>query len=139
MKRWFVDTAYVLALASKRDSFNSRAEALKRQIKQEEVELVTTEAVLLEIATALRSPRYRKLAVASIEELQRSALVLPLTPMLLHEAWEMYKRHTDKEWSWVDTISFVVMRREGMAEALTSDHHFEQASFHALLAVEQGS
>jgi len=139
VKRWFVDTAYVLALASKRDSFNSRAEALKRQIKQEEVELVTTEAVLLEIATALRSPRYRKLAVASIEELQRSALVLPLTPILLHEAWEMYKRHTDKEWSWVDTISFVVMRREGMTEALTSDHHFEQASFRALLVPDETS
>ena len=139
MKRWFVDTAYVLALASKRDSFNGRAEALKLQIKQEGVELVTTEAVLLEIATALRSPRYRTLAVASIEELQRSALVLPLTPILLHEAWEMYKRHSDKEWSWVDTISFVVMRREGMREALTSDHHFEQASFRALLAPDQTS
>ena len=139
MKRWFVDTAYVLALASKRDSLNSRAEALKLQIKREEVELVTTEAVLLEIATALRSPRYRTLAVASIEELQRRALVLPLTPILLHEAWEMYKRHTDKEWSWVDTISFVVMRREGMREALTSDHHFEQASFRALLAPDQPS
>jgi uncharacterized protein len=30
-------------------------------------------------------------------------------------------------------ISFVVMRREGPAEALTADHHFEQAGFRALL------
>jgi predicted nucleic acid-binding protein len=29
-------------------------------------------------------------------------------------------------------ISFVVMLREGLTEALTGDHHFEQAGFVAL-------
>ena len=135
--RWFVDTAYVVALSSKRDALNSRAEALKLRIKQEGIELVTTQAVLLEIATALRFARYRTLAVAFIEEFQRSSSVVCLTADLLNESWEMYKRHTDKEWSWVDTISFVVMRREGMTEALTSDHHFTQAGFRALLAPDE--
>ena len=34
-----------------------------------------------------------------------------------------------------DCISFVLMSEEGIAEALTGDHHFEQAGFTALLRV----
>ena len=30
-------------------------------------------------------------------------------------------------------ISFLVMREHGITEALTGDHHFEQAGFKALL------
>ena len=33
-----------------------------------------------------------------------------------------------------DCISFVVMLEHGLSEALTADHHFEQAGFKALLA-----
>ena len=39
----------------------------------------------------------------------------------------------DKEWTLTDCISFVVMQREGITDALTADHHFEQAGFVALL------
>lgn len=41
----------------------------------------------------------------------------------------MLEQYTDKEWSLVDAASFVVMRRLGITEAFTTDHHFEQAGF----------
>jgi predicted nucleic acid-binding protein len=46
---------------------------------------------------------------------------------------ELYSRRPDKEWSLTDCISFVVMEEHGLTEALTTDHHFEQAGFTALL------
>jgi predicted nucleic acid-binding protein len=38
----------------------------------------------------------------------------------------------DKNWSFTDCISFIVMEQEGLIDALTGDHHFEQAGFNAL-------
>jgi len=39
----------------------------------------------------------------------------------------------DKEWSLTDCISLVVMNERGITDALTNDHHFEQAGFQILL------
>jgi uncharacterized protein len=40
---------------------------------------------------------------------------------------------TSYYWSLTDCISFAVMSQQGLAEALTADHHFEQAGFVVLL------
>lgn len=49
------------------------------------------------------------------------------------KAWELLENRNDKEWSLVDSSSFVVMEALDIAEALTTDHHFEQAGFVRLL------
>jgi len=46
---------------------------------------------------------------------------------------ELYRQRPDKEWGLTDCLAFVVMRQRGLTEALTSDEHFEQAGFKALL------
>lgn len=45
------------------------------------------------------------------------------------ESWKLLEQRQDKDWSLVDTASFVIMRQFGMKEAFTSDHHFSQAGF----------
>ena len=52
---------------------------------------------------------------------------------LFDRALNFYHRHSDKEWSLTDCTSFIVMRDQGIKEALTGDKHFEQAGFVALL------
>jgi hypothetical protein len=44
-----------------------------------------------------------------------------------------FSSRLDKEWSLTDCISFVVMEANRLTEALTDDHHFEQAGFAILL------
>jgi len=43
------------------------------------------------------------------------------------------KDREDKEWGLTDCISFIVMEDHGLTDALTTDEHFEQAGFRALL------
>ena len=54
-------------------------------------------------------------------------------PELFASGSDLYAQRLDKDWSLTDCISFVVMRERGIAEALTADHHFEQAGFTILL------
>ena len=46
---------------------------------------------------------------------------------------ELFQSRPDKDWSLTDCISFVVMHDEKAHEALTADHHFEQAGFTVLV------
>ena len=46
---------------------------------------------------------------------------------------EFFRERPDKEWTLTYCISFVVMADERLTNALTGDHHFEQAGFKALL------
>lgn len=49
------------------------------------------------------------------------------------DAWQLLRRRPDMQWSWVDCASFVVMEQREIREALTTDHHFEQAGLIRLL------
>ena len=49
-------------------------------------------------------------------------------------ALNLLQSQLDKTYSLCDAVSFLVMRSRGMTEALTTDQHFAQAGFRALLA-----
>ena len=53
---------------------------------------------------------------------------------LHREAFDLLLARQDKSYSLCDAISFVLMRRRGLTEALTTDRHFEQEGFRRLLA-----
>ncbi len=44
----------------------------------------------------------------------------------------LFFRHRDKDYSFTDCSSFVVMRELRLKEALTTDRHFRQAGFGVL-------
>lgn len=59
--------------------------------------------------------------------------IVPVNQALFDQGWVLYKQRPDKDWSLTDCISFVVMMRDAIIQAFTSDHHFEQAGFIKLL------
>ncbi|HJP95822.1 MAG TPA: PIN domain-containing protein [Candidatus Saccharimonadales bacterium] len=97
--------------------------------------LLTTRAIILEIGNALSRQRYRKASVELLESLKQDPKVeiVSLTEDIYERGFELYQSRPDKEWGITDCISFVVMQERGLTDALTTDEHFEQAGFRALL------
>ena len=59
--------------------------------------------------------------------------VFPASQDLFDAGVSLYSRRQDKDWSLTDCISFAVMQQQGLTDALTADHHFEQAGFTLLM------
>jgi len=49
------------------------------------------------------------------------------------DGWELFLRRTDKEYSFTDCISFVVMRKLNIKKCLTTDKHFRQEGFEIII------
>lgn len=52
--------------------------------------------------------------------------VIPQNRALFLEGLALYERRLDKQYSLTDCLSMHIMRREGLTEILTNDHHFAQ-------------
>ena len=128
----FADTSYFLALLIPNDEHHDSALRLTDGWRGN---LVTTDFVLIEVANHLspqtsRGVFQRFIAAVSQDPRMR---VIPATRDLFRRGSDLYGARLDKNWSLTDCISFEVMRDLRLVEALTGDHHFEQAGFTALL------
>ena len=97
--------------------------------------LITTAWVLIEVADAMAAPANRANVVAFLGSLRANAHVeiVPADAESFDRGLEVYAHRLDKGWSLTDCISFVVMTDRGLRDALTADHHFEQAGYRALM------
>ena len=96
---------------------------------------MTTRAGLLEIGNALSQQRYRQAAVQRLDSLEGDPTVAmgPRSESRYARAVQLYRERPDKEWGLTDCVSFLVMQDRGLTDALTTDEHFQQAGFRALL------
>jgi uncharacterized protein len=133
MPTLFADTFYFIALLDSSDPSHSKAVAWSRQKSHS---LLTTEYLLIEFADAFHAPAQRHEFVIFQDALRADPKwrILPSHRRLYNDGLDIYRRRRDKHWQLTDRISFAVMHRLRIRDALTGDHHFTQAGFHALLA-----
>ena len=132
---WFLDTGYLIALFSEKDTFHAAATRLRAQAIAGKHRLLPTDAVLFEIGAAFSKTAYRVLGAQIIEMLLRDpdVEVVKISPQLRGRAIELFAARADKDWSLCDCLSFVVMQQHNITEALSPDQHFAQAGFTPLL------
>jgi predicted nucleic acid-binding protein len=132
MKAIFGDTYYFLAIGNEHDQGHQRAVQYAASYKGQ---ILTTEWVLTEVADALASPAQRGQFLTLLELIKDDSnwTVVAASHELFDRGIAFFSQRSDKSWSLTDCISFVVMQEHGLTEALTADHHFEQAGFIGLL------
>jgi len=128
VKRVFVDTGAFYAMQVTEDAHHQRARELFEQANAEVWRLITTNVVVFETFTlmlirardgrrhaiqlldAIEGDRYQVERVRQVDERHASTLV---------------RAHADKRYSMCDALSFVVMERLKIKEALSFDRHFK--------------
>lgn len=127
----FADTFALIAWLNPRDHAHALVAAYLEGFTGR---LVTTEWVLMELADALSAPQARATAVAFLEAVRGDPQfeVVGYLPAVYQAGFALFAARPDKAWSLTDCISFAVMTERKLTDALTADHHFEQAGFRAV-------
>jgi hypothetical protein len=137
MNSLFADTSGWGCLADSNQKHHALAAMIYRKARQQQRQVVTTNYILAELAALMSSPLHlpRPSIIAFLEGIKNSPYVdvIHVDQSLDEKAWELMEQRLDKDWSLVDCASFVLMQQHGITEALTTDHHFEQAGFVRLL------
>ena len=135
MSTVFVDANAWIALNHRRDQFHKNAIKQNRQLLKNGSRYITTNYVLSESYTWLLRRVGHFAAVEFGESIRKSevTMLVHVTEEIDNEAWEIFKRYSDKTFSFVDCTSFVVMRHYDVTQVFTNDHHFVQMGFETLL------
>jgi predicted nucleic acid-binding protein len=131
----FLDTSFAIALAAPQDHLHQRAVHLAKLLEAAGTRLITTQTVMLEIGNILcqKPHRYEAIVLLNSLAVDPKVEIVPLSQELYERAFQLYCESPDKEWGFVDCVSFIVMQFCGITEALTANEHFQQAGFRALL------
>ena len=133
----FADTAGWGHLVDPSQPYHTLAATIYRAARQGGQKLVTTNYILAELiallTSPLRIPRARQIEFITGIKTSPHVQVIHVDATLDAQAWHLLTQRPDKVWSLVDCASFMIMQREGLTEALTTDRHFAQAGFVALL------
>ncbi len=127
----FVDTSAWLALHDKNDQFHKQAVEKNFKIKKQRIELITSEYVLDESITLVRFRVSHGAAVIFGESLFNSSIIniVSINNLERQRALDFFKKYKDKEFSFTDCTSFVVMKDLKIKTAFTFDNHFNQIGF----------
>ncbi len=134
MKHIFIDTSAWDALADKVDKNHAKALQFRDEIAGE-CKLVTSNYILDELYTLLLmnigfqpTVNYKdNLDILIAEHLLN---VIWIDQYIAKRGWDVFEQYNvDKQWSFTDCTSYVVMKDFGITEVFAFDHHFEQMGF----------
>lgn len=124
----FVDTGAFIALTDSDDEYHEAAVTFYRSSKEKGARFVTTNFVVCETMNYLRSRVSHHVAVLFKENLKKSGFIetITVTPSIEDEAFAIFRRYPDKDFSYTDCTSFSAIRSLRLKKAFAFDKHFEQ-------------
>ncbi len=127
----FVDTGMFKALLDLQDEHHEEGKRIWKKLHEEHVSLVTSNFIIDETLTLLRTKCGLQFAINFRELLVTNAQYLNLIRVLADDensAWEWFLYDWEKL-SFTDCVSFAIMKRLNLLRVATFDSDFEKAGF----------
>lgn len=131
----FVDTSGLYALVDKKDASYEAAKNEVGKVAKSGRKLVVTDYIVDETVTLARARSGTRVAHRVLDLIEQSVgiRVERIDAGRFDKTKAFFRRYADHDYSFTDCSSFVLMRELGLEQALTSDRHYSEAGFQALL------
>jgi predicted nucleic acid-binding protein len=132
----FVDTSGLYALVEKKDPHHVAAREVVAKLVRAGKTLIVTDYVVAETVNLANARSGTHVAVRVMDLLEQSAGIRIewVGPARFETTKAFFRKHSDHRYSFTDCSSFVVMRDLHLSSALTTDGHFIEAGYEALLS-----
>ncbi len=128
----FIDSSAFLALEDESDQYHAEALQFREQVlRKRRYEVITSSYILNETLTLIRFKISIKASIDFSKKIRMSEVVkmVQVSRELEEKALDIFERYDDKDFSFTDCVSFVIMREMGIKEAFAFDQHFDQMKF----------
>ena len=129
----FVDTSAYFAIANSADENHPAAVAVWRELVSAARPTATSNHVVAEFHALMVRTFGQPTALDAVDRLVLgSSPILRVSELDEQSAIAILRRYSDKTYTLVDAMSFVLMERLGISTAFTFDRHFIQHGFHVI-------
>jgi uncharacterized protein len=130
-----MDSAGFLALWDASDEHHGSAVRLQGELMRKRRRFFVTDYIVDESTTLLLVRHNHAAAAGFLDTIERSeALQLEWTDSeRFYAAAALFRKDSDKAWSFTDCVSFITMRELRIRDAFSTDQDFKQAGFVPLL------
>ncbi len=131
MKNAFVDTSFFKAYVDIKDDFHPQALQIFQKLKIEKMQLITSNYILDESFTVIRSKCGLDKALdfkSILEQFETDLKILRVLIIDEADAWDYFLN----DWSnlsFTDCVSFAMMKRLEINQVVAFDEHFKRAGY----------
>ena len=121
----FIDTSAFCALAVPNDQFNPMAKTIHKQILNKKLHAYSSNYVLDEVYTLLKTRSSHAISVKFMDEVQKShTSILRVTEDIEEAAKAIFRKFVDKKLSFTDCTSFALINHFHIEAVFAFDEHF---------------
>ncbi len=129
MNQVFVDSSAIIAYFYGKDENHPQAKESIIKMKEQNKRMVITDYIFDECITGIMSNAGHMQASMAGDFILGSNIIyiVWLDEETKLKAWEYFKRHDDKGYSFTDCTSFVIMKEMRISNYISFDDHFKRA------------
>ena len=127
----FIDTSALVALFDKSDERHTKAATLLQVAKSNKLQFLLSDYIFDEAITTVLVNSGHETAVRTGTFILSSKVLefIWLNKLQQQKSWEYFQKHNDKNYSFTDCTSFILMKEMGIEHFFAFDRDFLKAGF----------